>query len=93
MSIERQAERTSKLCEAKKWTIIETLADKGRSAWKGDHLRVGELGKFKQRVDMGEIEAGTYLVIENLACLIQRWGFEGWREWRKPLACCRKLDV
>lgn len=66
MSIERQAERTSKLCEAKKWTIIETLADKGRSAWKGDHLRVGELGKFKQRVDMGEIEAGTYLVIENL---------------------------
>jgi|TARA_R110000787_G_scaffold41162_11_gene101915 hypothetical protein len=29
----------------------------------------------------------------SLARLIQRWGFEGWREWRKPLACCRKLDV
>ncbi|WCP16314.1 Modification methylase Eco57IB (plasmid) [Sphingobium sp. AntQ-1] len=31
--------------------------------------------------------------IGMLTCLIQRWGFEGWREWRKPLACCRKLDV
>ncbi len=30
---------------------------------------------------------------DRLARLIQRWGFEGWREWRKPLACCRKLDV
>lgn len=34
-----------------------------------------------------------YLEYRNLTRLIQRWGFEGWREWRKPLACCRKLDV
>ena len=32
-------------------------------------------------------------VLNILTRLIQRWGFEGWREWRKPLACCRKLDV
>jgi len=32
-------------------------------------------------------------LVDALARLIQRWGFEGWREWRKPLACCRKLDV
>lgn len=66
MSLERQAERTVALCEAKGWTIVDKLEDKGRSAWKGDHLRVGKLGQFKARVDSGEIEPGTYLVIENL---------------------------
>jgi len=38
-------------------------------------------------------EPGAVPMPQTLARLIQRWGFEGWREWRKPLACCRKLDV
>lgn len=65
-SLERQAERTAELCRKNGWEIVEVLEDKGRSAWKGDHLRVGNLGKFKQRVDAGDIEPGTRLVIENL---------------------------
>lgn len=65
-SIERQAEATLALCKKNEWDIIETLEDLGRSAWKGDHLRVGKLGEFKRRVDLGEFEPGTRLVIENL---------------------------
>lgn len=65
-SLERQEAATSTLCEKNGWTITETLQDLGRSAWKGDHLRVGELGKFRDRVDAGEIERGSVLVIENL---------------------------
>lgn len=42
------------------------LEDKGRSAWRGDHLKVGQLGKFKELIDAGEIEPGSVLVIENL---------------------------
>lgn len=66
MSIERQAEITEARCRKEGWAIVETLEDKGRSAWKGDHLRVGNLGLFKQRVEAGEIEPGSILVIENL---------------------------
>lgn len=65
-SILRQAELTEALCRKNNWTVVETLEDKGRSAWTGDHLRIGNLGKFRQRVDAGEIEPGSYLVIENL---------------------------
>lgn len=65
-SLDRQNELTQRLCDSNTWNVVETLEDKGQSAWKGDHLRVGELGKFKDRVDAGEYEAGTRLVIENL---------------------------
>jgi len=65
-SIERQHEATEALCLRHGWTIVETLEDKGRSAWKGDHLRSGELGKFRTRLEAGDIPPGSYLVIENL---------------------------
>jgi DNA invertase Pin-like site-specific DNA recombinase len=48
------------------WPVSETLEDLGRSAWKGDHLRVGNLGQFKARVDAGEIAPGSVLVVENI---------------------------
>lgn len=65
-TLTRQYELTQAMCETNGWEIVETLTDKGQSAWKGDHLRVGELGRFKLRVEQGEIPAGSYLVVENL---------------------------
>lgn len=66
-SLERQRKATKKLCEKHGWEVVNPpLEDKGVSAWKGDHLRVGELGRFADRVTSGEIEAGSVLVIENL---------------------------
>lgn len=67
-SIERQDEVTMGMVNAHGWTLAPggPIEDRGRSAWKGDHLSVGNLGLFKQRVDAGEIEPGSILVIENL---------------------------
>ena len=65
-SLERQRKATAKLCQEKEWEVAEVIEDKGLSAWKGDHLRVGGLGKFTDRVAAGEIEPGSILVIENL---------------------------
>ena len=53
--------------------------------------RLREIAAERRR--FGYRRLGIMLAREGLARLIQRWGFEGWREWRKPLACCRKLDV
>lgn len=66
-SLDRQRKATKRLCEKHGWDIQDPpLEDKGLSAWKGDHLRVGELGRFADRVAGGEIEPGSILVIENL---------------------------
>lgn len=65
-SLERQRAATKRLCNQKGWEEAEVIEDKGVSAWKGDNLRVGGLGKFTDRVVAGEIEPGSILVIENL---------------------------
>ncbi len=67
-SLRRQREATKALCEKHpEWDVVEpALEDKGESAWHGDHLRVGHLGRFRQRVELREIEPGSVLVIENL---------------------------
>lgn len=79
-SLERQHELCQAMCKQKGWTIVETFDDKGKSAWKGDHLRSGKLGKFAVRVRNGEIEPGSILVVEQLDRLsrleprtTQRW--------------------
>lgn len=65
-SLDRQRKATKDLCKAKEWQEVEVIEDKGLSAWKGDHLRVGGLGRFTDRVAAGEIDPGSILVIENL---------------------------
>ena len=79
-SIERQSEATQALCDAKGWTVIETLADLGQSAGKGDHLSVGNLGKLRKRIDAGLIASGTRLVVENLDRL-SRQDYRTARRW------------
>lgn len=67
-SIERQDEVTLAMVKANGWTLAPggPIEDRGRSAWKGDHLKSGGLGEFKARIDAGEIVPGSILVIENL---------------------------
>lgn len=76
----RQLEACRKFIAERGWTEVEVIADLGRSAWKGDHLTKGHLGKFRQRIDDGEIPAGSIIVVENLdrlsrqkARVTQRW--------------------
>lgn len=79
-SLDRQRATTQVLCEAHGWTIVETLEDRGQSAWKGDHLTNGELGKLRKRIDAGLIDVGTILLVENLDRL-SRQGYRIARRW------------
>ena len=42
------------------------MFDKAKSAFKGEHLRTGFLGKFVKRVRDGKIAPGSVLVIEDI---------------------------
>lgn len=79
-SLVRQAERTADLCARKGWEIVETIEDRGQSAWKGDHLSVGNLGKLRTRIDAGLIAPGTVLVVENIDRL-SRQDYRTARRW------------
>lgn len=64
-SPERQHEATQRFCDAKGWEIAERLTDSGKSAWTGENIRTGELGKFKKRIVQSGGE-GVVLVVEKL---------------------------
>ncbi len=79
-SRERQREVCEKHCQTNGWTVVEVIEDLGVSAWKGNHLTTGNLGKFADRVRSGEIPPNSILVTENLDRLsrqeprkTQRW--------------------
>lgn len=67
-TIDRQRELCLGMCAKRGWTVSpdDILEDKGKSAWKGDHLKSGKLGGFADRVRAGQIEPGSVLVIEQL---------------------------
>lgn len=65
-SRERQEADCRAFAERMGWNIVEVVSDLGRSAWKGDHLSKGQLGKLKKRIDDGEIPQGSVLVVEEL---------------------------
>jgi len=46
--------------------VAETLQDIGVSAFRGDNALIGELGRFLQRIENGEIPPGSVLVAESL---------------------------
>lgn len=70
----RQQERCEAFAVEHGWTLAgEPLTDKGKSAFKGEHLFPdGELGKFVGRVMSGEIKRGSVLVAERLDRLSRR---------------------
>ncbi|MCI1141583.1 recombinase family protein [Sphingomonas sp. WKB10] len=79
-SIERQNDATRALCEQHGLRIAEIIEDRGRSAWKGDHLSVGNLGALRKRIDAGLVESGTHIVVENLDRL-SRQNYRTARRW------------
>lgn len=65
-SLERQRNATAELAKRRGLTIVATLEDCGRSAWKGHHLSAGHLGRLRARIDAGEFASGTVILVENL---------------------------
>lgn len=47
----------------------KSFSDKALSAFKGHHLAKGELGTFLAAVEAGEIEDGSFLLVENISRL------------------------
>lgn len=65
-SYERQLEACEKFVREKGWNKVDVIEDLGKSAWKGDHLTKGNLGKFANRIFANEIPPNTVVVAENL---------------------------
>ena len=72
-SLSRQARVCEAFAAARGWTITERLTDKGRSAYKGEHLLPeAELGGWIARLERGEVQEGTILLAERLDRLSRR---------------------
>lgn len=72
-SLTRQSRNCEAFANPREWTVSEVLTDKGRSAFKGEHLLPdAELGKFVARVESGEFPKGTILLAERLDRLSRR---------------------
>ena len=73
-TLARQLERCQAFAAAQGWTVLAPpLTDKGRSAFKGEHLAPdAALGGFVAAVHSGEIPHGTVLLAERLDRLSRR---------------------
>lgn len=61
----RQIELNEPFCERNGWPIIERVTDEGISAWTGDNIKSGALGKLVERLEKSGGE-GLVLVVEKL---------------------------
>ncbi|MDZ4063168.1 MAG: recombinase family protein, partial [Coriobacteriia bacterium] len=62
----RQHDAALRFVETHGLQVAETLQDIGVSAFRGDNALTGELGRFLQRIENGEIPPGSVLVAESL---------------------------
>jgi len=89
-SKERQIKACLDHIRRMRWNLAEpVIADLGRSAWTGDHLKRGNLGRFAERVRSGEVPAGSILCVEAL----DRLSRQEWIEARDWLESMTKLGL
>lgn len=62
----RQHDAAMRFVETHGLHLSETMQDIGVSAFRGDNAQTGELGRFVQRIENGEIPPGSVLVAESL---------------------------
>lgn len=65
-SLRRQLARTRKYAEDHGLELIESFDDLGVSAFRGNNAEFGELARFRDLVDSGDIAHGSYLIVESL---------------------------
>jgi DNA invertase Pin-like site-specific DNA recombinase len=63
--IKRQTANVTRYAQRHGLHIEQILLDEGRSAYKGEHLSVGELGKFLRQADRGTFRGYAFLVEEQ----------------------------
>jgi DNA invertase Pin-like site-specific DNA recombinase len=65
-SLRRQLEAAKDWCAQRGLILDDKLRDLGRSAYKGSHAQFGALRDFLALVEAGEIERGSFLIVESL---------------------------
>jgi DNA invertase Pin-like site-specific DNA recombinase len=65
-SLRRQLQLSESYAKKKGLTIDSSLKDLGVSAFKSQNIEKGELGVFLDKIQKGEINIGSYLLIESL---------------------------
>jgi len=65
-SLRRQLARTREYAENHDLELIESFDDLGISAFRGNNAEFGELARFKDLVDSGDIERGSHLIVESM---------------------------
>lgn len=65
-SLRRQLQAAKEWCAQRGLVLDDTLRDLGRSAYKGSHAQFGALRDFLALVESGEVERGSYLIVESL---------------------------
>src|SRR6185295_9667245 len=67
-SLRRQIEKTRQFAKEQDLVLDEAfeLKDIGLSAFDGTNIERGELGKFLTAVRLGQVEKGSYLIVESL---------------------------
>jgi len=67
-SLRRQLQLSEEYAHKNNLVLDKNLSmkDLGLSAFKGDHIKKGALGKFLYLVDQGKIERGSILLVESL---------------------------
>ena len=84
-TLERQLENCLGYIERQGWTLTgEPIVDRGRSAYTGDNITTGELGKFAENVRNGTISSPVTLVVEELDRL-SRQPADVMLSWLSPL--------
>lgn len=79
-SYTRQMNRCTAFCEANGYNVLETVVDEGRSAYTGENIYTGNLGKLVERYARREVAEGTVVVVEQLDRLTRLPALEvvGW---------------
>jgi len=65
-SLRRQKEETEKYCKNHGLQLTELIEDIGTPAFRGQNALYGKLSIFLALVQKGEIEQGSYLIVESL---------------------------
>jgi DNA invertase Pin-like site-specific DNA recombinase len=65
-SLERQLKGCKEWADKRGLTLDTELRDLGVSSYVGDNRVKGALGSFLHRVECGEIESGSYLIVDSL---------------------------
>jgi DNA invertase Pin-like site-specific DNA recombinase len=72
----RQRMNAEKYCVANRITADALLEDTGYSAYTGDHLKRGQLGRILMEISNGRILPGSTLIIESLDRISRQQPFE-----------------